>query len=80
VLRLVAETDLGHRRLHGELVGLGYRVAASTAWKILRQAGVDPRRGVPGRPGRSFSPPRPAESWPVVSSRRDTVFLVSLLA
>jgi putative transposase len=38
----------GYRRIHGELVGLGARVAASTVWSILRQAGVDPsptRRG-----------------------------------
>jgi transposase InsO family protein len=31
-----------HRRIHGELIGLGYRVAASTVWKVLRRAGVDP--------------------------------------
>jgi transposase InsO family protein len=43
VLRLAAEnTTWGHRRIHGELVGLGYHVASSTVWKILRQAGVDP--------------------------------------
>ena len=43
MLRLAAEnSSWGHRRIHGELVGLGYQVAASTVWKILHQAGVDP--------------------------------------
>ncbi|MCW2641287.1 MAG: Integrase catalytic region, partial [Dactylosporangium sp.] len=36
-------------RIQGEMVGLGYRVAASTVWKILHRAGVDsaPRRSGP---------------------------------
>jgi putative transposase len=32
----------GFRRIHGELIGLGHRVAASTAWKLLKNAGIDP--------------------------------------
>jgi len=43
VLRLAAENPLwGYRRVHGELIGLGYQVSASTVWKILNAAGVDP--------------------------------------
>ncbi len=32
----------GYRRLHGELLVLGVKVAASTVWEILQEAGVDP--------------------------------------
>ncbi|MET0417408.1 MAG: helix-turn-helix domain-containing protein [Actinoplanes sp.] len=42
VLRLVAENpSWGYRRVHGELLTLGVKVAASTVWQILRTAGVD---------------------------------------
>ena len=50
MLRLTRENPTwGHRRIHGELIGLGYQVAASRVWKILHQAGVDsaPRRAGP---------------------------------
>ncbi|MFC5001762.1 integrase core domain-containing protein [Dactylosporangium cerinum] len=43
VLRLAAENPTwGHRRVKGELARPGYRIAASTVWKILHRAGVDP--------------------------------------
>lgn len=43
VLRLAAENSTwGHRRVQGELARLGYQIAASTVWKILHHAGVDP--------------------------------------
>jgi putative transposase len=32
----------GYRRIHGELVGLGHRLAASTVWQILKNHGIDP--------------------------------------
>jgi putative transposase len=41
----------GHRRIHGELFGLGYRVAPATVWNILRRAGLDP---APRRTGPSW--------------------------
>ncbi|WP_442819586.1 integrase core domain-containing protein [Streptomyces sp. NBC_00841] len=32
----------GHRRIQGELAPFGHPIAASTAWKILHSAGIDP--------------------------------------
>ena len=45
------ESHLGYRRVHGELAGLGYPIGASTIWKILKAAGIDP------------SPQRSGPSW-----------------
>ena len=43
VLRLVRENPgWGYRRVHGELLVLGVKVAASTVWEILHDAGIDP--------------------------------------
>jgi putative transposase len=52
VLRLAAENcSWGYRRIHGELAGLGYQVAASTVWSILKRGGIDP---APRRDGPSW--------------------------
>jgi putative transposase len=53
VIRLARENPMwGYRRVHGELRRLGHSVAASTVWKILRGAGIDPARD---RTGPSWS-------------------------
>ncbi len=36
--------DCGYRRIHGELAGLGVKVAASTVWEILKAGGINPGR------------------------------------
>ena len=54
VLRLAREnTGWGYRRIHGELFVLGIKVAASTVWEILKDAGTDP------------APERTSSTWSV---------------
>jgi putative transposase len=53
VLRLARENpEWGYRRIHGELAGLGVKVAAPAAWEILKNAGIDP---APRRTGQTWS-------------------------
>jgi len=43
VLRLARENPTwGYRRIHGELLVLGIKIAASTVWQTLKDAGIDP--------------------------------------
>jgi len=43
VLRLARENPCwDYRRIHSELLVLGIKIAASTVWEILQQAGIDP--------------------------------------
>ena len=53
ILRLARENPgWGYRRIHGELAGLGAKIAGSTVWEILNKAGMDP------------APRRTAPTWP----------------
>jgi putative transposase len=53
VLRLASENSTwGYRRIHGELARLGYQLAPSTVWSILKRADIDP------------APRRDGPSWP----------------
>src|ERR1700683_3100372 len=53
VLRLARENpEWGYRRIHGELAGLGVKIAASTVWEILKKAGINP---APRRTGPPWS-------------------------
>ena len=52
VLRLARENPCwGYRRVHGELLVVGVKVAPSTVWEILNEAGIDP------------APQRSASTW-----------------
>ena len=53
VLQLARENPgWGYRRIHGELAGLGVKVAASTVWEILKANGIGP---APRRTGPTWS-------------------------
>jgi putative transposase len=55
VLRLATENSFrGYRRIHGEPAGLGYPIAPSTVWSILKRAGVDPAHRRDGPTRRQF--------------------------
>jgi putative transposase len=44
----------GYRRIHGELTGLGYKLAPSTVRQILKDADIDPAPRRSGQTWRAF--------------------------
>src|SRR4051812_173784 len=65
----------GRLTIQGELVGLGHPVAASTVWKILKDAGFDP---APRRAGPTWQQFLSAQAHAIVAvdfAHVDTVFL-----
>ena len=65
----------GYRRIHGELVGLGHKLAPSTVWQILKDAGIDP---APRRSGQSWRAFLDAQAKTILAAdffHVDTVFL-----
>jgi putative transposase len=65
----------GYRRIHGELAGLGCKLAPSTVWQILKDAGIDP---APTRSGQSWRAFLDAQAKTILAAdffHVDTVFL-----
>jgi putative transposase len=71
VLRLVRENPgWGYRRAHGEMLVLGIKVAASTVWEILHEAGIDPAPERSSATWADFLRSQAGPCWPATSSRR----------
>src|SRR6478752_6329355 len=76
VIRIATENPTwGHRRVQGELIKLGHRIAASTVWQILHAAGIDP---APRRRGPTWKQFLTAQARGILAAdfvHVDTVFL-----
>ena len=75
VLRLAKENPAwGYRRIHGELLGLGNRVAPSTVWEILTAAGIPP---APRRAGPTWAQFLRGQAGAIVATDFFTVDLLN---
>jgi putative transposase len=76
VLRMARENPgWGYRRIQGELVGLGHRIAASTVWAILKAEGLDPAPRRSGPTWRQFLTVQAHAILAVDFAHVDTLFL-----
>src|SRR6185436_14863539 len=69
------ESSWGYRRIQGELIGLGHRVAASTVWTILKNAGIDTAPLRSGPTWRQFLAAQAQTILAVDFAHVDTIFL-----
>ncbi|HEX8932675.1 MAG TPA: helix-turn-helix domain-containing protein, partial [Pseudonocardiaceae bacterium] len=75
-IRMAAENPTwGHRRVQGGLVRLGHRITASTVWRILHEAGIDPAPRRLGPTWRQFLASQFQAVLAVDFLHVDTVFL-----
>jgi transposase InsO family protein len=76
VIRIARDNPAwGHRRVQGELIKLGHRIAASTVWQILHDAGIGP---APRRTGPTWKQFLTAQARGILAAdfvHVDTVFL-----
>lgn len=70
----------GHRRVQGELVRLGHRIAACPVWQILHDAGIDPAPRRSGPTWRQFLTTQAKAVLAVDFVHVDTVFLRQIYA
>lgn len=76
VLQMARENPRwGYRRIQGEMVGLGHLVAASTVWKILKNAGLDPAPRRSGPTWRQFLSTQAEAILAIDFAHVDTVLL-----
>jgi transposase InsO family protein len=81
VIRMAHEDpSWGHRRVQGELVRLGHRIADSTVWQILHDADLDPAPRRSGPTWRQFLTAQAKAVLALDFLQVDTVFLTRIYA